>query len=174
MKKEEVKYIKLDPSYIDEIMEIKERVYKYLREETTLEIWDEEYPQRVHFLDDLENRECRGLSIDNKLVAYITFVDANDYYDEKDRENPFESDKTIALFRLMTDVSLMNKGLGTLLMAKTIEEIKENYKENYDNIGLFVSKDNLKATRIYEKLGFKRTNEETLFWDEYYSYELKF
>ena len=108
------------------------------------------------------------------MVAYITFVDANDYYDEKDSENPFESDKTIALFRLMTDVSLMNKGLGTLLMAKTIEEIKENYKENYDNIGLFVSKDNLKATRIYEKLGFKRTNKETLFWDEYYSYELKF
>ena len=48
-------------------------------------------------------------------------------------------------------------GIGTLLIQRAIELAK---KHNVDSIELNVNKDNIPAKKLYEKMGFKKTNKD--------------
>ena len=53
------------------------------------------------------------------------------------------------------DKNHRRKGVGTLLMQKVAELAK---KHQVDSVELNVNKDNIPAKKLYEKMGFKKTN----------------
>jgi ribosomal-protein-alanine N-acetyltransferase len=76
--------------------------------------------------------------IDEKLVGYL------DYWITFD---------SATIFRIGVDSSLQKRGIGSKLMEKMIEYIKENHGDVFF-ISLEVRKSNFKAQGLYEKFGF--------------------
>jgi hypothetical protein len=62
----------------------------------------------------------------------------------------------------LTDVASFQKGCGTILMNSIIDFFKSKISNrsgyNSDKIWLEVNPNNLRAIRLYEKVGFKFTN----------------
>ena len=76
--------------------------------------------------------------VDDKLVGYL------DYWVTFD---------SATIFRIGVDQNIQRKGIGSKLMQKMIDDIKENYGDVFF-ISLEVRKSNLKAQGLYSKFDF--------------------
>ncbi len=79
---------------------------------------------------------------------------------------PFERRKGVADLFIYIHQDFQNLGLGTLMMRKAIEVAKER---GFHRIGLTVVADNLRAIKVYEKVGFKKEGiaRETFYGDDH-------
>lgn len=125
-------------------------------------MWDDEYPNKSIFLESIKNNELFVATINDKIVGSVSISKdpiSEFFWNEKkenanilknklyEKINISEKD-TISLHRLFIDPNLEKQGIATLLTKYIIE------KYNYFNIILFASAYNIKAKRIYERLGF--------------------
>jgi len=58
---------------------------------------------------------------------------------------------------VMVDENHRNAGLGASIMLKAISLAKER---GVDSVELIVNENNIAAKKLYEKIGFKKTNKE--------------
>lgn len=73
--------------------------------------------------------------------------------------------------RVAIKTEYQNRGLASVMIKKTIEELK---LRGYKSACYLVSKHNKRALRAYAKLDFKRVGESDLFNQEWYCYEFIF
>ena len=78
----------------------------------------------------------------------------------------FDYDKEDEIFSLGVQMkpSLIGKGFGTEVVEAILKFGKETYK--FNEIDLLVAKFNKRAMKVYEKLGFKITDEFTWYVNE--------
>ena len=120
----------------------------------------EEFVDLSKSLDKLEQNSFNKRAFDvSKLeyefvenpfsIIYLYFIDDNlvgylDYWVTFD---------SATIFRLGVDENVQKQGIGSKLMNKMIEDIKNNYEEVFF-ISLEVRKSNIKAQKLYSKFDF--------------------
>jgi ribosomal-protein-alanine N-acetyltransferase len=120
----------------------------------------EEFVDLSKSLDKLEQNSFNKRAFDvSKLeyefvenpfsIIYLYFIDDNlvgylDYWVTFD---------SATIFRVGVDENVQKQGIGSKLMNKMIEDIKDNYEEVFF-ISLEVRKSNIKAQKLYSKFDF--------------------
>lgn len=121
-------------------------------EEQGIHQWDELYPSREVFLNDIDNNTLYVATVNDKIVAvYVINLDCDDEYYECEWDNPAES--ACIIHRLCVSPDFQNKGIGSMVLAHIEEQVKSM---GYLSIRLDVFSENPYAIRLYEKNGYEK------------------
>jgi RimJ/RimL family protein N-acetyltransferase len=103
---------------------------------------------------ELTNRIILVARMDERIVGHLQLF-----------RIPDERRKGVTELFIYIHQDFQNLGLGTRMMRKAIELAKER---GFHRIGLTVVADNLRAIKIYEKVGFKKEGvaRETFYGDD--------
>ena len=140
-------------SDFDEIVLMKDLVKQRIINED-LPIWKNGYPLNEIIKDDILKGYGRVIRIDNKVVAYATFMESEVMYPN---ENIFKKDNLYSFGRVMVCNEYLSKGIGRYLVSSMILEAK-NLKAN--GLGIAADECNIKATKLYKSLGFEKEGEK--------------
>ena len=97
----------------------------------------------INWIKNQEPRQAR-LSIDNVSSCLCTIYNNG-------------KAKVMIIDSVLTREECRGKGYGTKLMNEALKLARE---ENIDSVELNVNKDNMVAKKLYEKLGFEKTNKD--------------
>jgi ribosomal protein S18 acetylase RimI-like enzyme len=133
--------------------------------------WNENYPNRNAFIDDIENNELLVFTKGALLVGCIALcTKMDDVY--KDVKWLTKDVKSLYVHRLAVDPQFQKKGIGKKLMDYAEDFAKKN---NFISIRLDTFSKNKNNMRFYERRGYKRL-EEVFFPEQskfpFYCYEL--
>ena len=133
--------------------------------------WNENYPNRNAFIDDIKNNELLVFSKGALLVGCIALcTKMDDVY--KDVKWLTKDVKSLYVHRLAVDPQFQKKGIGKKLMDYAEDFAKKN---NFISVRLDTFSKNKNNMRFYERRGYKRL--EKVFFPEqsrfpFYCYEL--
>ena len=133
--------------------------------------WNENYPNRNAFIDDIKNNELLVFTKGALLVGCIALcTKMDDVY--KDVKWLTKDVKSLYVHRLAVDPQFQKKGIGKKLMDYAEDFAKKN---NFISIRLDTFSKNKNNMRFYERRGYKRL--EKVFFPEqsrfpFYCYEL--
>ena len=135
--------------------------------------WNENYPNRNAFIDDIKNNELLVFTKGALLVGCIALcTKMDDVY--KDVKWLTKDVKSLYVHRLAVDPQFQKKGIGKKLMDYAEDFAKKN---NFISIRLDTFSKNKNNMRFYECRGYKRL-EEVFFPEQskfpFYCYELIF
>lgn len=133
--------------------------------------WNENYPNRNAFIDDIKNNELLVFTKGALLVGCIALcTKMDDVY--KDVKWLTKDVKSLYVHRLAVDPQFQKKGIGKKLMDYAEDFAKKN---NFISIRLDTFSKNKNNMRFYERRGYKRL-EEVFFPKQskfpFYCYEL--
>lgn len=133
--------------------------------------WNENYPNRNAFIDDIKNNELLVFTKGALLVGCIALcTKMDDVY--KDVKWLTKDVKSLYVHRLAVDPQFQKKGIGKKLMDYAEDFAKKN---NFISIRLDTFSKNKNNMRFYERRGYKRL-EEVFFPGQskfpFYCYEL--
>ena len=136
---------------IDTILNITKACAAYMIEHGIFQ-WNEHYPNRLAFENDVERNELFVLEINNEIRGYIvisTFMD-KEYQPIKWLT---KSENNVYIHRLAVHPRLQGKGYAQQLMG-----FAENYaiENNYSSIRLDTFSQNKRNQKFYELRGYKR------------------
>lgn len=119
-----------------------DEVYRINRENFTTDAWS-----RYAFEREFDNKYSRRfvLELNGKVVGYIIYWVVQD-------------EATIMTFAV--DREHQNRGLGEYLLKETIKRVSAN------RILLDVRKTNIKAIKLYRKLGFRLVSERKAYYSD--------
>jgi predicted GNAT family N-acyltransferase len=140
-------------SDFDEIVLMKDLVKQRIINED-LPIWKNGYPLNEMIKDDIFKGYGRVIRIDNKVVAYATFMKSEVMYPN---ENIFKKDNLYSFGRVMVCNEYLSKGIGRYLVSSMILEAKNL---NANGLGIAADECNIKATKLYKSLGFEKEGEK--------------
>ena len=133
--------------------------------------WNENYPNRNAFIDDIKNNELLVFTKGALLVGCMALcTKMDDVY--KDVKWLTKDVKSLYVHRLAVDPQFQNKGIGKKLMDYAEDFAKKN---NFISVRLDTFSKNKNNMRFYERRGYKRL--EKVFFPEqsrfpFYCYEL--
>ncbi|WP_445732400.1 GNAT family N-acetyltransferase [Mariniflexile sp.] len=138
-------------SDIDKILEITKSCALYLID-NQIRQWNEHYPNKEAFSDDVKRNELYILKIDSILVGCIsisTFMD--DFYKPLKWLTPNENN--LYIHRLAIHPKHQGKGYAQQLMAFAENYAQENH---FSSIRLDTFSQNLRNLNFYERRGYQR------------------
>lgn len=111
-------------------------------------------PRIERWTSDLTNRIILVARLEERIVGHLQLF-----------RIPDERRKGVTELFIYIHQDFQNLGLGTKMMKKAIELAKER---GFHRIGLTVVADNLRAIKVYEKVGFKKEGiaRETFYGDD--------
>ena len=133
--------------------------------------WNENYPNRNAFIDDIKNNELLVYTKGALLVGCIALcTKMDDVY--KNVKWLTKDVKNLYIHRLAVDPQFQKKGIGKKLMDYAEDFAKKN---NFISVRLDTFSKNKNNMRFYERRGYKRL--EKVFFPEqsrfpFYCYEL--
>ena len=133
--------------------------------------WNENYPNRNAFIDDIKNNELLVFTKGDLLVGCIALcTKMDDVY--KNVKWLTKDVKSLYVHRLAVDPQFQKKGIGKKLMDYAEDFAKKN---NFISVRLDTFSKNKNNMRFYERRGYKRL--EKVFFPEqsrfpFYCYEL--
>ena len=133
--------------------------------------WNENYPNRNAFIDDIKNNELLVFTKGDLLVGCIALcTKMDDVY--KNVKWLTKDVKSLYIHRLAVDPQFQKKGIGKKLMDYAEDFAKKN---NFISVRLDTFSKNKNNMRFYERRGYKRL--EKVFFPEqsrfpFYCYEL--
>lgn len=133
--------------------------------------WNENYPNRNAFIDDIKNNELLVFIKGDLLVGCIALcTKMDDVY--KNVKWLTKDVKSLYIHRLAVDPQFQKKGIGKKLMDYAEDFAKKN---NFISVRLDTFSKNKNNMRFYERRGYKRL--EKVFFPEqsrfpFYCYEL--
>lgn len=125
--------------------------------------WNNDYPDKEMAEYDIENNWLYTLRKQNKIIAVASICKFDELVDL-----PWKPKNPCELARVGVDLSLHRQGIGTMLLEKVIEVVKE---KGFDGIIMLVSKNNIAALKLYEKFGFEKCGEVFRYDNDYYCYQ---
>jgi GNAT superfamily N-acetyltransferase len=132
---------------LDEITEVYLRSKKELDENGLLQ-WDDNYPSREYFEEQIGYGDLYCLYSDEELSGAVTL---NTWQSPEWGEIPWEYDEELVVHALFLDPLKQGNGLGTRFLEKCEEFAVEN---GYRSIRLDAYARNEAANYLYEKLGY--------------------
>lgn len=114
--------------------------------------WDELYPTKEDFLDDIDKDTLYVAVEDDKIIAiYVINQECEEEYHKCEWENPNES--ACIIHRLCVLADFQNKGIGSKVLSHIEEQVKSM---GFLSIRLDVFSENPYAIKLYEKNGYER------------------
>lgn len=112
--------------------------------------WDDIYPAKEDFINDIEKKSLY-LAIDSKKLAaiYVISAESDEAYKNATWENNDES--AYILHRFCVSPNYQNKGIGKEVLAHIETQI---YEMGYKSIRLDVFTENPYAQKLYRKSGY--------------------
>lgn len=112
--------------------------------------WDDIYPAKEDFINDIEKKSLY-LAIDSKKLAaiYVISAESDEAYKNAAWENNDES--AYILHRFCVSPDYQNKGIGKEVLAHIETQI---YEMGYKSIRLDVFTENPYAQKLYRKSGY--------------------
>ena len=112
--------------------------------------WDDIYPAKEDFINDIEKKSLY-LAIDSKKLAaiYVISAESDEAYKNAEWENNDES--AYILHRFCVSPNYQNKGIGKEVLAHIETQI---YEMGYKSIRLDVFTENPYAQKLYRKSGY--------------------
>ena len=133
--------------------------------------WNENYPNRNAFIDDIKNNELLVFTKGALLVGCIALCTKMDHV-YKNVKWLTKDVKSLYIHRLAVDPQFQKKGIGKKLMDYAEDFAKKN---NFISVRLDTFSKNKNNMRFYERRGYKRL-EEVFFPEQskfpFYCYEL--
>lgn len=126
---------------IDQVYEICLSI-KEIYKKNNIDLWNDEYPLKEDFVEDLLNNGLYVHEINNEIVGSVSVI--NKLIETDDIE-----DKVACTSKIMVKPSMQDQGIGT----KIIIELSNILKKDYQEIKFLVSKNNSKAIQLYLRLG---------------------
>lgn len=132
---------------------------KWLKEPHVAEFWQETEDVaefREKFLNILPERGVSAfvISVGSKPIGYIQ------YYEARKVGGgwwPDAEDGTFGIDQFIGDPTMINKGYGTVIIRKFVEQLFQNH--NAKEVITDPDPKNTRAIRVYEKVGFQRVGE---------------
>ncbi len=136
---------------LDEICRLFEKAIEHM-EHQGIHQWDESYPTREDFLDDINQNTLYVAVEDGKITAvYVINQECDEEYHTCKWHNP--DDSACIIHRLCVSPDFQNKGIG----SKVLSHIEEQAKSmGYLSIRLDVFSKNPYALKLYEKNGYEK------------------
>jgi ribosomal protein S18 acetylase RimI-like enzyme len=136
---------------LDEIESLVKKAIELMKQQGIYQ-WDEVYPTREVFSEDIEYDSLYVATVNNKIIAvYVLNQDCDDEYYECKWDNP--DDSACIIHRLCVSADFQNKGIGTKLLAHIEEQIKAM---GYKSVRLDVFSENPYALKLYSKRGYEK------------------
>ncbi len=136
---------------IDSILKITKACAKYMISNNIFQ-WNENYPNKLAFENDIKRKELYVLKIDSVIMACIVITA---FKDEEYRPIKWLSkdENNIYIHRLAVHPKYQGKGIAQQLM-----DFAENFaiKNNYTSIRLDTFSQNKRNQKFYELRGYKR------------------
>ncbi|HEY8908873.1 MAG TPA: GNAT family N-acetyltransferase [Desulfosporosinus sp.] len=134
-----------------------------------IEQWDEVYPNKEVFLNDIRN-DSLYIAVSNNSEEIIACIVLNEYQDPEYREIKWKYDreKIAVIHRLMVHPKHEGKGIAQHL-ARFIEKLAK--EKQYGAIRLDVFVKNPRAVSFYKKLGYEVTGVVSFRKGEFYCCE---
>jgi len=138
-------------SDLDEICILIEKAIDRMEQQGIYQ-WDEIYPTRKDFLEDINKNTLYVAVEDSRIAAiYVINQECNEEYNECQWNNPDES--ACIIHRLCVLPDFQNKGIGSKVLTHIEEQIKNM---GFSSVRLDVFSENPYAIRLYEKNGYEK------------------
>lgn len=135
---------------IDSIFDMVKKVINDMNKRG-LHQWDEIYPAKTDFSNDIANDTLYVLEDENKIIAvYVISEESDEAYDKCKWDNP--DDTTCIIHRLCIDPEYQDQGLGKKIMQHIEEQAREM---KYESIRLDVFTQNPRALALYKNSGYE-------------------
>ncbi|MCA1064131.1 GNAT family N-acetyltransferase [Rossellomorea sp. AcN35-11] len=143
-----IELIKATPDHLDTIMDIYIRCKNDLDEMGLLQ-WDETYPSRTYFKDEMKEGNLYVLMTDGKVSGSVTL---NDWQAPEWFDIPWRLGNEWVIHALFLDPLQQGNGLGKVFMEKCEDLARE---KGYGSIRLDAYSKNTGANYLYEKMGYE-------------------
>ena len=153
---------------IDKIMKLVSKAIIHMEKKGIYQ-WDENYPIKEDFLEDIEAKELYLLEENDTIVAIYTINQKWDgEYDKCTWHN--KSKTACVIHRLCVLPAFQNKGIGKAVLNHIENQAKEM---EYESVRLDVFSKNPYAIRLYENNSYEKRG--NVFWrkGEFYLMEKK-
>jgi ribosomal protein S18 acetylase RimI-like enzyme len=128
--------------------------------------WNLNYPNEEIVNQDIMNKSLYLLKENNEIISV-----ASAGFSDELQELKWLSKNPCDLARIGVLPSKQNQGIGSLMLNKVIDAVKER---GFDGIRMIVSKNNPPALALYNKNGFTQSGETNMYNIEFYCYEMVF
>ncbi|WP_026529020.1 GNAT family N-acetyltransferase [Butyrivibrio sp. VCD2006] len=113
--------------------------------------WDEIYPTREDFKEDIDNNNLFTVYDEDKLVAfYVISGECDDQY--KNAKWEFADDSAYILHRFCVSPKVQNKGVGKAVLLHIEDQVKDM---GYESMRLDTFTQNPFAQRLYRHNGYE-------------------
>ncbi|MCL2851652.1 MAG: GNAT family N-acetyltransferase [Defluviitaleaceae bacterium] len=128
--------------------------------------WNVYYPNNETAKSDIENESLYILKDDDKIIAVATAGRESELDNlQWALKNPCE------LSRLAVIPTMKQQGIGTIILQNVIDSVKAR---GFDGIRMAVSKSNAAALALYDKNGFAKCGETSMYDIDFYCYQMEF
>ena len=118
------------------------------------------YPNEEDIKSDIKNQALYAMKEEGRIIAVATII--------PDSES---SGNNCVLERFSIAPALLGQGIGTVFLKNIVALARE---KGFDGIVMLVSKTNLAALVLYDKNGFERYGETSMYGIDFWRYRLKF
>ncbi|MCL2741276.1 MAG: ATP-dependent sacrificial sulfur transferase LarE [Oscillospiraceae bacterium] len=129
--------------------------------------WGPDYPSAETAGHDVDNGWLYTLKRQGRIVAVASFGDFGEHGELTD----WKPKRACELARIGVDRAYQGRGVGTVILQHAIAEVR---RQGFDGLRFIVSKGNPAALAMYDKNGFERCGEATVFGVEWYCYQMAF
>ena len=128
--------------------------------------WGLDYPNGETAESDISSKSLYILRKNDKIVAVASAGE----FDELGHLQ-WAPKRPCELARIGVLPTMQRQGIGTVILQNIIQTVKE---KGFDGIRMIVSKTNPAALALYDKNGFERCGEASMFDMDWYCYQIKF
>lgn len=133
---------------LDRMDEIKKSAVSFMQS-LKIDQWDENYPTRMHFHDDIMNKVLYGYYDDGILLGAVVLMDENDPpYEELSN---WTDDVSFVIHRLIVDPNAQGRGIGKKLVNYAHELARE---KGYKSMKVDTHLENYVMRNLLEKNGY--------------------
>ena len=136
---------------LDEVCSLIKKAIEHMEQQGIYQ-WDELYPAREDFQEDIDNNSLYLAIEDGRIIAiYVINRDCGDEYYNFQWDNPDES--AYIIHRFCVSPEYQNRGIGSRVLAHIEDQIRSM---GYSSVRLDVFSQNPYALKLYEKNGYKK------------------
>ena len=128
--------------------------------------WNADYPDRAIAESDVAGKSLYVLKKNGEIIAAGSIEAPDELAHLK-----WAPKKPCELSRLGVALSMQNRGVGTRILQSMIATAKE---KGFDGIVMLVSKANSAALALYDKNGFEKCGETSMYHIDFYCYQMTF
>lgn len=136
-------------------------------------VWTDDYPSEEDVTADFSAGKLFVWGKGTEIVGAVSVVSENEL-----NELPFwevSGENAVELARVAIRVSSQGQGFAQRMLMQLLEVLRLNsFLSDWKAVHLLAAQANPAAVRLYEKLGFVRRGECTMFGNEYFGFEYIF